>query len=60
MGKNKSLDKGTIVAWLILSIYMFSIFIPFFFTLLTSLKPMNEITKSPVTYFSYKPALKSY
>ena len=51
MAKLRIKDKTRILAWIVLIIYLFFVFLPFFFTLLTSIKPINEITKSPITYF---------
>jgi len=58
--KKRFLDKGMIIAWIVMFIYIFSIFIPFFFAFLTSLKPINEIIKYPVNYFSFKTSFDSY
>jgi multiple sugar transport system permease protein len=44
----------------VLAIYFFFIFIPLFFTFLTSLKPTNEITHSPVTYLFSGASLNAY
>ena len=60
MKKKRFLDKGMIIAWIVMFIYIFSIFIPFFFAFLTSLKPINEIIKYPVDYFSFKASFDSY
>ena len=56
----KKKDKGLYLAWGVLALYLLFVFIPFFFTFLTSLKPTNEITKSPVTYFFDGATLESY
>ena len=60
MVKPKNKDRGLYLAWGVLALYLFFVFIPFFFTFITSLKPTNEITKSPVTYFFEGATLESY
>jgi multiple sugar transport system permease protein len=60
MATKKSRDKTLYLAWGVLAIYFFFIFIPFFFTFLTSLKPTNEITHSPVSYFFSGASFNAY
>jgi len=60
MTAKKSKDRTLYLAWGVLAIYFFFIFIPFFFTFLTSLKPTNEITHSPVTYLFSGASLNAY
>lgn len=54
------MDKGLALAWTILIIYLLFTLVPFFFTFITSIKPTNELTKSPVTYFYGSPTLEPY
>lgn len=60
MTRFNRLDKAMLAAWLVIAGYLFFIFLPFFFTVLTSLKPINEVTKSPITYLFENPTLKLY
>jgi multiple sugar transport system permease protein len=52
--------SGRVLAWTILVAYLFFVVLPFGFTFLTSLKPTNEVTRSPVIYFSENANLSSY
>lgn len=60
MHRTKRMDRGLVLAWLIIGVYLFITLIPFFFTFITSLKPTNEITKSPVTYVFEGATIGSY
>lgn len=49
-----------VLAWTVIIVYLFFVLLPFVFTFLTSLKPVNEVTQSPVIYFSENTTLDSY
>lgn len=49
-----------LIAWAIVLVYLTFVLLPFVFTFLTSLKPVNEITQSPVVYFSPNASLEAY
>lgn len=56
----RGLDVTKVLAWLVLGIYLLFVFTPFFFTLITSLKPVVALTRSPVDYLPDAPTLQAY
>ena len=60
MAKKRKRGIGLSIAWIIITVYLFFVLLPFVFTFLTSLKPTNEVTQSPVVYFSQNASLDSY
>lgn len=53
-------DKSVYLAYFIIAVYLFFVLLPFFFTLITSIKTSKELTTTPISYIVKTPTWKPY